>query len=141
MQASFENVRLTLAGITDFSDLLLQTKWIEITQLWMEDAILAGAPKDVNMIDVDINIPRLTAQQEIDSVRITFDIEMVFHIRGDTDVTVEALIVEPFYTPAARAGYVNRLKASESALAKVTACSPLYGRGLKLPLEFRGQGP
>ena len=66
---------------------------------------------------------------------------MVFHIRGDTDVTVEALIVEPFYTPASRAGYVNRLKASETPLANVSACSPLFGRGLKLPLEFRGRGP
>jgi len=138
MQSSFYDLRLTLYGISDFSDLLLQTKWIDITQLWMEDAILAGAPEDVNMIDIDVNIPQLRAVQNTTSVQIIFDLEIVFHIRGDTDVTVEALIVEPFYTPAARAGYVNRLKASESALTSVNATSPLYGRGLTLPLGFRG---
>lgn len=133
--AYFPEVGLRLFGVIDFSDLLLQTKWIEITEQWMEDSILVAAPKDVEMMDVEIRIPFLRARRvdDTDSVLITFDIEMVFHIRSDTEVTTEALVVEPFYTSSARNGYVNRLRASESPLNEVYASSPLFGEGLKLP--------
>ncbi len=165
MTVVFAEVSLRLLGVSDLSDVLLQTTWIEITEQWMEDSILAAAPNDVEMIDVDIKMPMLRAQPLADSVEvmedsilvaapegdvdiripmstpqpltdsvvIDFGIEMVFHIRGDTEITPAALVVEPFYTPAARNGYVNRLKESESPLADVTETSPLFGDGLKLP--------